>query len=84
MEVLSLSHITEDVRKKRETKIEQFLALPSKGTHHIEWSKQPEKKLSKHIFVVRHMMLARLKSHCSRKEGQYGTLRLTLKELEFM
>lgn len=32
----SLSHITEVIRKKKETKIEQFLALPSEDTHQIE------------------------------------------------
>ena len=34
---ISVSHITEDVtKKKKETKIEQFLALPSGDIHQIE------------------------------------------------
>ena len=59
--------------KKKETKIEQFLAVPSKDAHQTEWSKQPKKKLSQRIFAVRYMMLARLKSHCLKKEGSLLT-----------
>lgn len=72
---ISLSCITEKVRGKKEkgNKNRTISSSSRKDTCQIEWSKQPEKKLSKHIFVLRQMMLARLKSHCSKKEGSLLT-----------